>query len=245
MTFPRALALLVFFLFTGNSFAQTYAGRYTTKNEQGGDVVLSLKQDAKKAVTGTLSGNGNTFQVKGEAKPEGMVGTVSGANTLLYIMAKLEGPQLRVWLAEPGRDGKPNLQGAREFVLTKGGKESPSAKAETPSGGDQLSQLLISSPWCSFTYNQTSGASRSERVVFHPNGVVASGSNAESYSSGPSGSVAGQTRGGDQGRWRVQSGVLHLSKDGANWEPQNLQVTRNSNGYPIIKSGKKEYSQCR
>jgi hypothetical protein len=245
MTLQRVLAFLAFFLFTGNSFAQTYTGTYTTKNEQGGDVVLRLKQDAKKSVTGTLSGNGNTFQVKGEAKPEGMVGTVSGANTLLYIMAKLEGPQLRVWLAEPGRDGKPNLQSAREFLLAKAGKESAPARTETASGGDQLSQLLISSPWCSFTYNQTTGSSRSERVVFHPNGVVASGSNAESYSSGPSGSVAGQTRGGGQGRWRVQSGMLHLSQDGTTWEPQNLQVTRNSSGYPIIKSGKKEYLQCR
>jgi hypothetical protein len=35
-----------------------------------------------------------------------------------------------------------------------------------------------------------------------------------------------------------------LSQDGAQWAPQALQVTRNSNGYPILNSGGKEYSQC-
>ena len=38
--------------------------------------------------------------------------------------------------------------------------------------------------------------------------------------------------------------MLHLSQDGMNWTPQQLQVTQNSNGYPIIKSGGKEYMQC-
>jgi hypothetical protein len=113
------------------------------------------------------------------------------------------------------------------------------------SSQDALSKLLLSSPWCTFSYNQTTGASRSERVVFGANGIVSSGTNAESYSSGRSGSVAGQARGGKQGYWRVQASVLHLSEDGRTWEPQQLVVTRNSNGYPVIKSGKKEYSQCR
>jgi hypothetical protein len=39
--------------------------------------------------------------------------------------------------------------------------------------------------------------------------------------------------------------MLHLSKDGVNWEPQALQVTQNSSGYPIIKSGGKEYMTCK
>ena len=39
--------------------------------------------------------------------------------------------------------------------------------------------------------------------------------------------------------------MLHLSQDGATWAPQQLQVTQNSNGSPIIKSGGKEYMVCR
>jgi hypothetical protein len=29
----------------------------------------------------------------------------------------------------------------------------------------------------------------------------------------------------------VDGGMLHLSQDGMNWAPQQLQVTQNSNGY--------------
>ena len=58
------------------------------------------------------------------------------------------------------------------------------------------------------------------------------------------GSVAGQSSNRNQGRWKVDAGMLHLSQDGLNWAPQQLQVTQNSNGYPIIKSGGKEYMQC-
>jgi hypothetical protein len=56
--------------------------------------------------------------------------------------------------------------------------------------------------------------------------------------------VAGQYGGGKQGRWKVDSGLLHLSEDGLNWTPQPLQVTQNSKGYPILKSGGKEYMVC-
>jgi len=81
--------------------------------------------------------------------------------------------------------------------------------------------------------------------VFRPDGLVVSGSGAETYSSGYGGTVAGQSRGANQGRWRVQEGILHLSQDGMNWAPQQMQITQNSNGYPIIKSNGKEYMQCK
>lgn len=51
-------------------------------------------------------------------------------------------------------------------------------------------------------------------------------------------------RAGKQGRWKVQDNVLHLSGDGFNWEPQPLQITQNSNAYPIVKAGGKEYMIC-
>lgn len=111
--------------------------------------------------------------------------------------------------------------------------------------GGSLAQLLTSSPWCSFTYNQRTGTSRQERVAFARDGTFVQTSGAETYSSGRSGTVAGQHSGGSRGFWRVQGSVLHLSEDRVNWEPQPLAVTRNSAGYPIIKSEGKEFMQCR
>ena len=108
----------------------------------------------------------------------------------------------------------------------------------------QLTQLLTRNAWCGFTYNQHSGTSTRERVVFNGNGTVLRNSGAETYNSGPAGSVAGQSSNANQARWKVAEGMLHLSQDGMNWAPQQLQVTQNSNGYPIIKSGGKEYMQC-
>jgi hypothetical protein len=241
------LLAVVLFLASVPAWAQDYAGTYTTTNEQGGTVTLVLKHDGPKKVTGTLTGNNTTFQVAGEVTPDGLMGAVTGQQGNLYMMAKLEGPGLTVVLAEPGPTGQPNLQAARRIVFAKAtGKERPAAPSAKPEGVDgQLTQLLTSSAWCGFTYNQRSGTSTRERVVFQPNGLVTQVSGAETYSSGPAGSVAGQHGGGNQGRWKVSGGMLHLSKDGVNWEPQALQVTQNSSGYPIIKSGGKEYMTCK
>jgi len=229
-----------------------YNGTFTTKNQQGGTVTLTVKQDAQKRVTGTLAGNGATFQLQGQVNADGLVGKLTGPQGSVFIAAELKGEALKVVLAEPGANGQPNLQAARQLAFTRSSASASSAKekasAPAPAAGgqdDQIKQFLTANAWCGFTYNKTSGTSRTERVVFHPNGVVVQGSGAQTYSSGQYGSVAGQSQGGQQGRWRVQQGMLHLSQDGMNWTPQPLQVTRNSNGSPIIKSGGKEYMVCR
>lgn len=162
-------------------------------------------------------------------------------------MAQYEGANLIVFLAEPEANGQPNLQSARRLVFARADSGSPKPQAVAPAGsGDaQLSEFLTRNTWCGFTYNQRSGTSSSERVVFYTNGMVSQTSGSETYSSEPAGSVAGQYSGGKQGRWKVADGMLHLSSDGVNWQPQPLQVTQNSNGYPIIKSGGKEYMVCR
>ena len=225
---------------------QNYSGTYTTKNPQGGTVTLTLKQDAKKAVSGTLTGNGNTMQVEAEATPDGLLGRVTNEGNMLYILAELQGAQLNVVLAEPDANGRPNMQTARRLAFAKSSGKPAAAQAEAPkaAGSDQLSQFLTRNPWCGFTYNQRTGTSTRERVVFHGNGLVVQESGAETYSSGRSGTVAGQYGVGKQGRWKVDNGLLHLSEDGLNWTPQPLQVTQNSNGYPILKSGGKEYMVC-
>ena len=243
-----AVALLSTPAIAQNSSASThnYSGTFTTKNEQGGTVTLALKQDGASNVKGTLSGNNNTFQVDAKATPQGLMGKISGAQGQLYLMAQFEGSNLAVILAEPLANGQPNLNSARRIVFTKAGS-GPAAKTEKPatSGTDgQLTALLTRNAWCGFTYNQHTGTSTSERVVFAANGMVSRSSGAQTYSSGPAGSVAGQSANSDRARWKVANGMLHLSQDGANWSPQPLQVSQNSNGSPIIKSGGKEYMVC-
>lgn len=244
----RIIAFTVAALACVSAFAQNYSGTFTTKNEQGGTVTLSLKQDSASNVKGTLTGNNNTFQVEAKATPQGLMGKISGPQGQLYLMAQFEGGNLNVLLAEPMPDGQPNVNSARRIVFTKAGAPSASKGTEKPpaaSGTDgQLTALLTRNAWCGFTYNQHSGTSTKERVVFGANGLVSRNSGAQTYNSGPAGSVAGQYGNSEQGRWKVDNGMLHLSQDGTNWAPQPLQVTQNSNGYPIIKSGGKEYMQC-
>lgn len=113
-------------------------------------------------------------------------------------------------------------------------------------GNDQLSQLLLSSSWCSFSYNKISGASNTTKVTFYPDGSWGLGARGETYNSGAYGSVAGQHDSSGGGRWAVQNGVLLMSSAET---PQltpvpGFSVTRNSNGYPIINSMGKEYSSC-
>jgi len=38
--------------------------------------------------------------------------------------------------------------------------------------------------------------------------------------------------------------MLLISADGTTWQPLSLQITQNSNGYPIVTADGKEYSQC-
>jgi len=261
---PRIACLCITLFFCASALAQSYSGTYTAKNNQGGTVTLAIKQDAKGNATGTLSGNNTTFQVKATVNAEGLYGTVVSDSGTLLIAAQLEGAQLKVVLAEPLPNGQPNMAAARRLVMARSGGGVPGkggtsaaatrvqaapgpgpGQAQAQAGQDgQISAFLMGNAWCGFTYNKTTGASRSERVVFHPNGVIAQGSNAETYSSGAGGTVAGQSRGGNQGRWKVQNSMLLLSQDGVNWEPQQVQVTRNSNGSPILKSGGKEYMVC-
>lgn len=121
----------------------------------------------------------------------------------------------------------------------------PQAPADAHSA--QLSQLLLSSAWCSFTYNNVSGASHQTRVQFSANGHWSAGSRGETYSSGPNGSVAGQHDAGTGGQWAVQQGQLFMSNQPETpaLPPVNLTITRNSNGYPILTADGTEYSSCR
>lgn len=82
-------------------------------------------------------------------------------------------------------------------------------------------------------------------MVFAPDGTVAETANGETTSSGAPGSTYSMNGSGQQGRWKAEGGQLLMSADGTQWVPQSLKIERNSNGYPIITSGGKEYMMCR
>ncbi len=132
--------------------------------------------------------------------------------------------------------------------------ERPAARRAAPQGrrggggaeGDQLSRLLLSSPWCSFSYNKVSGSSSSKRVTFSPDGSWSLGGRSEGYSSGSAGTFSSQHDSGDGGQWKVQGGALYMSSsESPSLAPVDFTVSQNSNGYPIIKADGVEYSQCR
>ena len=105
--------------------------------------------------------------------------------------------------------------------------------------------LLLSSAWCSFTYNKTTGYSHTKRVFFNANGTYGTGSRGEGYSSGSGGSMASQRNAQGAGAWRVDRGELFMSEGGGRLERVSTMVKRNNNGYPIIVADGVEYSQCR
>ncbi len=143
------------------------------------------------------------------------------------------------WMKKNGQQQQPQAQWGQQQPQM----QQPQARQ---AGSDQLSQLLLSSSWCSFTYNKISGASNTTKVTFYPNGQWGLGSRGETYNSGPNGSVYGQHDANNGGQWAVQNGMLLMSSQAV---PQltpipDFRVTQNSNGYPILFSMGKEYSRC-
>ena len=119
------------------------------------------------------------------------------------------------------------------------------AAASAPArAGGVSNDLLLSSAWCTFSYNKTTGYSNSKRVAFNPNGTYTVGGRAEGGSSGRGGSMASQSDRGGGGQWRVQNGELFMS-EGAQFEHVQTVLKRNNNGYPVIVADGIEYSQCR
>lgn len=257
--------------------AEGFAGSWEAAAPNGGTISLVLRQEGKR-VMGTLSGNGNRFEVEAEiAADGGFYGTARSQAGRLFIGAERSGEQLGVALAELTAAGVPDLRSAQELRMRRvsavaGGSATPSAGkprtgasggAGAPTAGaagsgragagagaggspadQQLTQLLLSSPWCNMRYSQQMGATTIERVVFSRDGRMVSRTQRESAVNNREGSYYGNSADATQGFWRVQNGALMLSADGRAYEPTPVTVSRNSNGYPIVTAAGKEYYQC-
>lgn len=171
-----------------------------------------------------------TFQVEGDA----MIMTIGG----IPVQLRRAGGKKQSALA--ARAAKVNQASSDDGV-----DEEPRPQQPRAARNDQLSQLLLSSAWCSFTYNKVSGTSSQTRVRYFPNGTWSMGGQTETYNSGANGTVSGQYGSNNGGLWEVRNGQLWGSYGNAPLElVQPFSVTRNSNGYPIINSLGKEYSSC-
>lgn len=127
--------------------------------------------------------------------------------------------------------------------------QGKAAGGDVPAGGsredEEARRILMSSAWCSFSYNQRSGASSTRRVVFRGDGVLAVGSGGETYSSGYGGTYAGQSSASQMMRWRVSGQRLYVDEgEGGGFQDVGLSAERNSSGYLILRADGREYSQC-
>ncbi len=98
--------------------AQRFNGTFAMQG-QAGPVVLVLSQAANGAVTGTLSGNGVSFQIEAQPEEQSIVGIASGQQGRLFFQADVDGNQIVMIFVEPGPDGSPNYDTAQQLVFTR------------------------------------------------------------------------------------------------------------------------------
>lgn len=235
--------------------AAGYSGSWQAPTPAGGALTLVLTQNGAQ-IRGTLSGNGAQFEVEAQLGPDGgFYGTARSRAGTLFIGGELQGDQLGLALAEMTAQGVPDMRTAQEVRMTRaasGAGAGASAGAPGAARSDlaatpadqQVAQLLLSSPWCTMQYSQQMGATTVERVTFGRDGRFTSRTQRESAVNNSQGTYYGNSSDGVQGFWRVQGGSLMLSADGQRYEGTPLQISRNSNGYPIVTAAGKEYYQC-
>jgi hypothetical protein len=203
---------------------------------KGGKLTLTMGQGIQLTWTRVgAAGKGKSPLQKAASKAQ-KKDEVSEADADAEAMA-----QAQAWLAKNQGTQAPARAGAQPMG-------QPLAQPQAAGGSPQdvqVRQLLLSRAWCSFSYSQTSGTSRTTRAVFRPDGILSFGSGAETYSSGAGGTVAGQHGANGFMRWQVVNGRLYVD-EGGGLGPQdvNMTITLNSSGYPIIKAAGKEYSGC-
>jgi hypothetical protein len=237
---------------SGNPLAQAGPGDPYLGQFAGSGIAMSIASAAG-GYSGTLQVNGQSYPITASRTGDHLAGSFASTGSTFAFEARLQGEGLSLTSA------------GQTYVLSRAGSAAAAADpAPPPSGGSvgggpqdqQLAQLLLSSPWCSLTYSQTSGRSSTIRSVFTPDGLLSVSTNSEggtvnqhgggmvALGGGGTGSVYSQQAGATQARWTIQGGLLYLDF-GQGPQPQMLQITRNSNGYPIITADGREYSQCR
>src|SRR5688500_2899420 len=136
----------------------------------GGEVLFVLSAD------GSGSSDGDPIRWTADGKVLSITDEDGETERVLY---QLEGDALIITLngiAMPlERAGKAPDRSAKKQRAAQPVEEE---RAPQPAN-DQLSQLLLSSAWCSFSYSSASGTTRTTRVVFSADGTWSMGGNRE------------------------------------------------------------------
>lgn len=101
--------------------AQDYAGTWTMATPNGGAITLTLQLDNSGRVSGSLSGNGNSFPLEGRRQGGGLVGQATIPGGALHFEASQSGGQLTMVLAEMDQSGQPNAATRQELRFTRAG----------------------------------------------------------------------------------------------------------------------------
>ncbi len=234
-------------------------------------LVLGGAKASDPALVGNWAIEGHTyltFNADGTGDTEGKPFTWKAANNLIDFVGVPGGEKTQVgYLIDHGQLGMlangvpllmtraakgskvaattPKEEKASKGDLAKAPKADASEAKGKAGGKDDLAKLLASSAWCSFHYSQVSGTSSSERFWYGADGLWGKGRRAETYSSGYGGTVAGQSDSSDGGHWKTENNKLFMTQGESVFAPIPLEVYKNSNGYPIIKSNGTEYSMCK
>jgi hypothetical protein len=240
---------------SGNPLADGGAAEKFTGTFTSTDVTLSLKKEGV-GYAGTIRYRGEEYPATARATGETLTGSfkVGSQSYELAIAAAGDGKSVNLatggttYLLARGGSGNANPLAAGGAAPATGGAMTRPMTAQD----QQLAALLTSSAWCAFSYSGSTtytgtsgGTTRTSRAVFRADGLVSETSNGETVNSGAAGSAYGSNSGGQQARWKVENAQLMLSADGVQWVPQQLKIERNSNGYPIITTGGKEYMMCK
>jgi hypothetical protein len=127
--------------------AQNYTGTFTAPNQQGGQTVITMRQAKDGNVMGTISGNGNTFQIEGVIEEGSVVGAMTGPQGGLWFEAELDEGELYLTLVEPDANGQPNYGTATTLVFT---RADALAQGAVGAGGNPLaagSASGVQDPW--------------------------------------------------------------------------------------------------
>jgi hypothetical protein len=218
--------------------ARELVGKYQMEMQGGG--AMELRADG----TATVGGEETRWAARANQL---MVGTdsmpyVYQAGRLILSM----GPINLAWRKVSGPSAKAPASSAVPSTNANHGAPGAGPAAGGNPQDAQYRQILMSSAWCSFTYNKVSGTSTTRRVVLRPDGVMTVNGAAESYSAGSGGTYAGQSNNSSVMRWKYEGLRLYLDDgSGAGFQDVGLTVSRNSNGSIILMAAGREYAMCR
>ena len=249
--------LLVVLAFAVTSLHAQKSGSTASAPPPADPFVGSFVNDDQETVTiqkqgstyrGAIGANGTSYPFSARKMGRSLIGTLEAQGQSVLVQFTVAGDVLSFTVngqTSQLRRGRPSAAGARSRDETRGDGRGQAQTPHAATGQDaQIERILLSSPWCYMRYSQTLGSTSTERGVFYRDGRLVVGTGHEMVSSGPNGTVYGSGSGGTEYRWRVRNGDLWLSEAGGPFNPAGLRITQNSNGYPILNVGGKEYNQC-